>query len=218
MKRKKILKIIFVVIMILLLLFLLNTLRKFIIIKDLQENVEKYASSNNFYVKSVEKQNLNTIVTINYYEKDEKNLLIIERKNNGIISKISKYNDGNKVDIFYDNPENKIVELNTPESMIEFNIYNYLKTDNDWETFILSITSKIKTTQYNGKNCYVIRDFASSTFLTSKDAEAYIEKDTGLLVKYIINSNVTEREYEFGNVNDFIFIEPDISDYTIKEK
>lgn len=44
-----------------------------------------------------------------------------------------------------------------------------------------------------------------------------IEKNTGLMVNMTENTVVTEREYEFNNVDDSIFIEPDISQYTLKE-
>ena len=45
----------------------------------------------------------------------------------------------------------------------------------------------------------------------------YIEKDTGLLVKMMEGTTVSEREQEFNNVDDSIFVEPDISQYTISE-
>ena len=46
----------------------------------------------------------------------------------------------------------------------------------------------------------------------------YIEKDTGLLIKNILNGTITEKEYTFDDVDDAIFTEPDISQYTLKEK
>ena len=57
----------------------------------------------------------------------------------------------------------------------------------------------------------------SSTSLTSEDAETYIDKETGLFVKTTQNGTTTEREYEFNNVQDSIFIEPDIGQYKLKE-
>ena len=48
--------------------------------------------------------------------------------------------------------------------------------------------------------------------------ETYIEKDTGLFVKSTDSQTLTEKEYKFDNVDDTIFIEPDISEYTLKEK
>ena len=45
--------------------------------------------------------------------------------------------------------------------------------------------------------------------------EYYINKQTGLLVKSVINDIIAQREYEFDNIDDSIFIEPDINQYTI---
>lgn len=48
--------------------------------------------------------------------------------------------------------------------------------------------------------------------------EVYLEKNTGLYVKSIIDESNSEREYEFDTVDDSIFSEPDISQYTLKLK
>ena len=48
------------------------------------------------------------------------------------------------------------------------------------------------------------------------NAKTYIEKDTGLFVKEIQKESSNEKEYEFDNVDDSIFVEPDISQYTLK--
>ena len=135
----------------------------------------------------------------------------------GEISKISMYNNGERTDTFWDNIENKIVELDSG-TIMSVNIYNGLETDNRWQTFLGCITSNIKSVNYNGKECYSIRGFISSTSLNSEDTETYIEKDTGLLVKSTDRQTLTEKEYKFDNVEDTIFIEPDISEYTLKEK
>ena len=57
----------------------------------------------------------------------------------------------------------------------------------------------------------------SSNSLSYDKQTVYIDKDTGLSVKNEIDKIVTEREYEFNNVEDSIFVEPDISQYTLKE-
>lgn len=58
----------------------------------------------------------------------------------------------------------------------------------------------------------------SSTSLTSEDSEIIIDKETGLFLKSTATGDVVEREYEFDNVDDSIFAEPDISQYKVKEK
>lgn len=46
----------------------------------------------------------------------------------------------------------------------------------------------------------------------------YIEKDTELMIRKDTDSLIVENMYEFNNVNDEIFIEPDISQYQVYEK
>ena len=46
----------------------------------------------------------------------------------------------------------------------------------------------------------------------------YIDKNTGLLLKSFVANTEVERSYEFNNVSDEVFIEPDIGQYTILKK
>ena len=215
MKIKKILKIIGIIVEILIILLLVHTIRNYIIITDLQDKFSQYSDSSNYYIKSIATEDNGTIITMEYYSKDNKQVVFLERNINGETSKISMYDDGEKTDTFWDNKENKIVQLDS-ETMIEINIYNRLETDNNWQTFLGSIFASVKSTNYNGKECYIIKGFLSSNLLNFESAEIYVEKDTGLFVKAIEGSTTTEREYEFDNVEDTVFSEPDISQYTVK--
>ena len=215
MKIKKILKIIGIIVGILIILLLVHTIRNYIIITDLQDKFSQYSDSSNYYIKSIATEDNGTIITMEYYSKDNKQVVFLERNINGETSKISMYDDGEKTDTFWDNKENKIVQLDS-ETMIEINIYNRLETDNNWQTYLGSIFASVKSTNYNGKECYIIKGFLSSNLLNFESAEIYVEKDTGLFVKAIEGSTTTEREYEFDNVEDTVFSEPDISQYTIK--
>lgn len=217
MKKKKIIKIILIIILVLIILFLINTFRKFFIIRNLQEKISQYTSIENYHIKTIAQEDSNTILTTNYYQKDGKQVMIMERNKNGEISKISMYDNGSRIDVFYDNPEGKKVQLNA-DSIININIYNYLETNSNWKTLILSALNSIRNVEYNGKNCYVFKDIMSfSTVNSSINNEIYIEKDTGLFVKAVSNNSITEKQYEFNNVSDSIFEEPDIGQYEIIE-
>lgn len=109
------------------------------------------------------------------------------------------------VDTFTDTQDTKTAKLNSGELMT-VNIYNYLETDNKWQTLLGCITAKIKSTNLNGKECYIVKDFLSSTSLTSEGAETYIDKETGLFLQTTETEIITERDYEFYNVEDSIFI------------
>ena len=216
MKIKKVLKILGIIVVILIILLLIYTIRNYVIIRNLQNKFSQYSNSSNYYIKSVSTDRDGTIVTTEYYQKDNKQALFLEKNLNGEVSKISMYNNGERTDIFWDNKENKTAQLDSGTT-ISMDIYNYLETDNNWQTFLGCLTSRIKSTNYNGKDCYLINGFMSSTSLTSEDAEIYIDKETGLFVKTNESGIVNEREYEFDKVDDSIFEEPDISQYTIKK-
>ena len=214
MNKKKILKIIGMILLIVIVIVLIHTIRNYIIISDLQGKVGKYLDSTNYYTKSIATENNGEIVTIEYYKKDNKEVVFSERNLNGEISKIATYNNGERIDTFWDNKEGKKAKLNSANSMSVY-IVNRLETANKWQTFVGSMFASVKSTNYNGKDCYIIKNFMS---LTSSDgAKTYIEKDTGLFIKEIQREITTEKEYEFDKVDNSIFIEPDVSEYELQE-
>ena len=216
MNKKRVIKIFILIIVILLVAILIHTVRNYSIIKGLQKSIEPYLSSNNYHIKSISTEEDDTKVIIDYYKKNGKEVLIFEKNTNGDINKTTTYINENRTDIFYETENEKEVELDT-EAMLMINLSNGLETENDFQTFIGSIMAQIRKIEYNGKQCYAITNFLSIPFLngTSND-EKYIEKETGLYVKGMINSTTVERIYEFDNVDDSIFLEPDISQYNIK--
>ena len=165
MKIKKVLKILGIIVVILIILLLIYTIRNYVIIRNLQNKFSQYSNSSNYYIKSVSTEKDGTIVTTEYYQKDNKQALFLGKNLNGELSKISMYNNGERTDIFWENEENKTAQLDSGTT-ISMDIYNYLETDNNWQTFLGSFTSRIKSTNYNGKDCYLIKGFMSSTALT----------------------------------------------------
>lgn len=217
MKCKKVLKIVGIILLILIILILIHTIRNFIIIRNLQNQIAEYTNSKNYYIKSIANENNGVVVKIEYYQKDNKQVVFLERDNNGEKTKISMYNNGETINTFTETSDAKTVKLNSPSS-IQVQVVNVLYTDNNWQTFLYSIISKVKKVEYNGKECYSIDNFLSPYYMygTEKN-EAYIEKETGLLLKQTIDNITTQKEYQFNNVDDSIFIEPDISQYTLQE-
>ncbi len=182
----------------------------------MQSKISNYQDSKNYHIKSVANSNDGTTnIKMDYYRKDNKQVIFIERNANGESVKLSMYDNGERVDTFTDTQDTKTAKLNSGELMT-VNIYNYLETDNKWQTLLGCITAKIKSTNLNGKECYIVKDFLSSTSLTSEGAKTYIDKETGLFLQTTETEIITERDYEFYNVEDSIFIEPDISQYTLK--
>ena len=214
---KNVLKIALIVIAILLVILIIHTIRNYVIVTDLQNKIAEYNGSTNYHIKSVATENNGTIVKMDYYKKDGKQVVFMERNVNNEIKKVSIYNNGDRTDIFTETKDSKIAQLNSG-TLMSVNIYNHLETENNWQTFLGCINSKIKSVDYKGKECYIIKGFMSLTSLTFESAETYIDKETGLFIKTTEAGTISEREYEFDKVKDSIFIEPDIGQYKIKEK
>lgn len=216
-KGKKILRIVLLIIAILIVIVLVHTIRNYVIITNLQNKISQYSDSTNYHMKSVANEVNGTIVTMEYYRKDNREVVFLERNINGEKSNIAMYNNGERTDIFTVTADSKIAQLDSG-TILSVNIYNQLETENNWQTFIESLLVKIRKTSCNDRECYEINGSASPMSLISEGEKIFVDKDTGLLTKTVMNDIVSEREYEFNNVQDSIFVEPDISQYTLKEK
>ena len=217
MNNKKAVKIAGIILMIIIAIFLIHTIRNYVIISKLQKQLVKYQTYQSYFIKTKTTDNKGGEVILSYYKNKDKEVAIMERKLNGEVTKMSMYNNGQRIDVFYDTPTDKTVQIDSKASMI-INSYNFLETDNNWQTFLGSIFARIKNSEYNGKKCYIINDFKTPMFMNGTEKnEYYIEKDTGLYLKAIVDEQTSEREYDFNNVDDSIFIEPDISQYRLQE-
>ena len=218
MKGKKVLKIIGIILLIILILVVIHTIRNTIIISGLQNKVKQYSNSNNYHIKATTQVSENTTMIINQYQKEEKQLLILERIVNDEKVKISYYNTGSRIDMFTETKDEKIAELGKVNEILGLNSITPLQTDNLWQTILYGLPTRITTVKVNDYECYSIDDFLSPYNLLGKNKTEYdIEKETGLVRKIILDDQISMREYDFENVDDSIFVEPDISQYKIKE-
>lgn len=210
---KKILKIILIILFIIIILFLIHTIRNFMIVSKLQEKVTQYVNSSNYHIKIINEEYDDTVVITNYYKKDNKEAYFLERRKFGEVIKISVYSDGTKNHRYTETPNNKVV--NFDESKFSgLEIENVLENDNIWQKILSSMIAQIESERYNKKICYKIENYLSHNLWWGlEENEIYIEKDTGLLIKSDVDYSEAQYEYEFNNVDDTIFIEPDISQY-----
>lgn len=74
------------------------------------------------------------------------------------------------------------------------------------DTFLMTLIYGVEDVKLGDKVCYVLKN---------KELEQYIDKETGLLVKQINrkNNNVTDYQYEFGEVSELESKLPDIAEY-----
>ena len=195
---KKFLKIMLLIILIIFIIIIIHTLRNLIIINNLKNRIKPYSESSN---------NTNSNMDIMTYKNNDKFVRIYKRISNEVVATVSEYYDGKTTTRYTDSSSGKVVSTN--ENTMMPNITSSFELEN---TLLLSFLYKIRSTEYNGKDCYVVNYFIGET------DSIYIEKDTGLCIKSISSDMVNEMEYKFDNVDDSIFIEPDASKYLTEEQ
>lgn len=219
MNKKKVFKTIGILVLIIVILMLLYVIRNTIIVTKLQKNIKEYTSKTNFSIKVTNLTSETSKMTVNYYKKDNKEAVILERNVDENSVKMSFYNNGERKDLFIETNDKKTVQVNTKNQLLGLNITDSLQTDNLWQTILYSSIARIKTENVNGKECYKVSNFYSPYWMYGeKITEFYIEKDTGLLIKTVIDDEVAVREYSFDDVEDSAFVEPDIGLYTVVEE
>ena len=223
---KKVLKIIGIILLIIFVIFIINTIRKLAIIKSIQRTASQYTASTNYHVKSVASgMNEDTTTTIDSYYKDGKRLTVLAMSRDGEVThKLSIYDDGIKKDIFTETAQQKVVEIETENAMdLIMPIYDYFggtETSN-MMLMCMTVASNVEDIEYNGKKCYRVANCPSFSILKNADSdidEVYIDKETGLVIRTHFGNSISEREYEFGNIQDEVFIEPDLKEYEVLKK
>lgn len=219
---KKVLKIIGIILLIIFAIFVINTIRKLAIIKSIQRTASQYTASTNYHVKSVGSgMNDGITTTINSYCKGNKRLTVIERSKDGKVdSKVSMYDNGERVDTFSESDGVKRVNIDS-EANFSLPVYDYFEGSSNMQLICIAIASKVEDIEYNGKKCYRVAIGLTSSILyedNNEINEVYIDKDTGLVVKTHFGNSTAEREYEFNNVQDEVFVEPDLKEYEVIKK
>lgn len=219
MNKKKVFKTIGILVFIIVILMLLYVIRNTIIVTKLQKNIKEYTSKTNFSIKVTNLTSETSKMTVNYYKKDNKEAVILERNVDENSVKMCFYNNGERKDLFIETNDKKTVQVNTKNQLLGLNITDSLQTDNLWQTILYSSIARIKTENVNGKECYKVSNFYSPYWMYGDNiTEFYIEKDTGLLIKTVIDDEIAVREYSFDDVENSAFVEPDIGLYTVVEE
>lgn len=220
MDKKKIIKIVLLILLIALVLFVANIIRKMIIIKDINEKVSKYMNNDNHYEKIVSDYG-ESKTTTDYYCKGDKAVMFLKTTTNKTEEekKLTQYFNGEKCNSYIEAGTTKIAMLNSNGIPSKVLVWGIDYDNNFWNLFYLALTTPIKSVEYNGKECYLLDSPVCRN--------AYIEKETGLTLKAIDGQIddalgnkqdiVVEYEYNFNDVDDSIFTEPDITEYEVKQ-
>lgn len=202
---KKVLKTIVIVLLFLVILIIIHTIRNFVIILSLQDKIQVYSNSTNYHIKSFSTFGDGILTEMDYYKNDSKSLKIVKKQVNEMEMITRSFSDGENINTYIEIGENKTVMENSSDHFENETISNGLELANIFNCLI----SKISRTEIDGKQCYKIGYFFGPR-------ELYIEKDTGLTIKNIVNEQYINYEFDFNNVDDNVFKEPDISEYEVQ--
>lgn len=207
-KKMKLWKKILLVVLALIVVFAIFTLRKYIIITKLINASKGYVSKTNFMVDSYSLSNDTASLTRTYY-KDGNLYSEAQTFSHNILDerKITTYNKDNEKIVIIQAGEDKVLLSNGNIAPV------YVNTINEYDDIKfkipLAITSKIKTEECNNKECYLIE--------ISKDYKIWVEKETGIIIRVMDFTYITNRYYTFDIVKDENIVKPDTTDCNIQQ-
>lgn len=240
-KFNKKINILKLIISLILVVFIILTARKVIIISSLSKNAENTINTSNYHTVTYSYYLEDYSKTEVFSLGDKKKIITTQRKDNGI-NKItifarknesSSENDKKYIANIYrevkdekDGKFEKVVNLNQ-EIEIFVNPQNVTKTENYLQLFVYSILSSVKDTTFNGEECYYISNFKSVN--NNLEEGMYVNKSTGLPISSIAyeykNPDGTRGRvptsdyiYEFNEVKEEEFVEPNIDEYKVTNR
>ena len=179
--KNKYVKIILVVLLIALILFISNIIRKIAIFSELEDKVNALNARDNIYLKSES----DTEIFEQYKKDGQIKFRLTNKKTNEVKVTYGDIND------------------------YKDTIINYAEHLSLFEKIKSGITAHISTEILNGKKYYVISDMSNINWAVTQDIKnikIYVEKETGLLIKYIATYEEREKiytyEYLFDTVTD----------------
>jgi len=222
------------IILLILVIFVIVTGRKIIILSNLSDKAESYVTCTNYHRITYSYDQGNYTKSEIYSLENKKKIIMTKLTDEGrtittmLATKIGEDEwgaDRYLTDIYIETETGKTAKLNQ-DFGISVDPQNTFYTENWWQLVICSIPASIRTTTFNGNECYYISNFQGPYMHPSKGA--YINKDTGLLISTIASEYedsigtrgrwpAGEYVYEFNTVTEDDFIEPDISEYEIEE-
>ena len=232
-------KILQIIILTVILLFITLTLRKIIIISDLSNKAEKTKMATNYHEISYSYDLGNYSKEETFRLDNKKKIIITQLTKDGNIStttmfanKVSNENDSDNmysVNIYVNSPEGKKAILNKSMEIYD-NLQNPFYTENWWQLLKYSVLASIKTTNFNGNQCYYLANFKNPYSYNFEGI--YANKETGFPLSTIAyeykNSNEISDDFpkreplheyvlELNIVIESDFSEPNINEYEVQQ-
>ncbi len=227
-------KIIFILFLVIIILLGENVIRKYTILKQIANKADETININNYH-KRVYWYDKDRTSIVDYYGLNDKRKMVrreMSSQGTKVVTiygtKISEDESGNKqynCNVYTVDGETKTVGLNKtigmgvdPQNPIEISKSSTLSL-----LFMASRVS-IKNDIYNGEKCFFISTNSSNVAFNFLSNAEFISKNTGLTINsmsYEVEVEdgentrwpASDYEYEFNNVSEDEFVEPDVNEY-----
>lgn len=200
--------------------FLGVTIRKMLLLKSYAQKTIEFKNSDNHYEKVIDFSATNTSIT-ELYCKDDKALMSTIKIEDSGETKIIRYFEEDRANIYMEHNNEKIVWLDTydqkPDIFSNMDI-SFIEEYNWLELFQYALTVSIKNVTFNGKTCSVVTQ--------RDDVWYYVDKEDGLVVLSSNGKGVDPKgkeveqyynySYDRGVVTDEDLVKPDVSEYEIR--
>ncbi len=203
-KRLKLLRNILLIIA---LVFVVIIARRFVIITNLNNKVNKLQDETNYCIQLECYQNRKMII-YNKYVKNEKSLTVEKIYNvDNFINTVQYIDYESDVEELHLVNDSSLKNESLAKKRLSIDISNHtLILHTFFKKLLFSIITDIQNVELNGNKCYLIK---------MQNSENFIDADTGLILKFIDNNEniVTDYHYEFGTVTDEDVAKPDTTGY-----
>lgn len=214
--KNKVVKLVLLIFLVIVLVIIVYLVRNFYIINSLQNKLDLVSDKSNYHINQRTTQ-ASSYMILDMYKTTEKSKLIEHRislDDFSSIENITIFNDN--VTTYTNFGESKSVNTNSTVQEIEINNpYKLYTKESESNILVELMKTYIKSTTYNGKDCYLI---SNSMF-----SNMYVDKENGLLLKIHNGTSTLENGekyqvettyyYEFDTVTEENVIEPNIEEY-----
>lgn len=203
MKNGKLWKIILIVVLIMLVILIISIARKYIIMKKLIANCDEHFNKTNFMETYTYVQG-DKMSIVKFYYKDGDFLEQYEFYDvkNNLKYLTTSYKKGNDTLGVIQDSENKKVETEVNNRNRSITISDSYGNLNFFEFIMQLLKMQISTDCINSENCYLIK--------RDDGALKWVDKDTGLTLRFYNGVGVTVWSYEFNTVTDEDIVKPEI--------
>ncbi len=234
-KYKNKLRVLRTIILIIILAFAISAGRKIYIVGDLYNKAEQIVKNTNYH-KEISSMSEGNFTKTEIWATDNKIKMILKKFDDDKIEVREIHGtkkgrmENSDIDAYIINEYitingEKIAKLNH-EVQISVAPQNPFYAENKFQLFLYAILSSIKSTTFDGKECYYITNYEEP--FSMNETGMYLDKETGLPISYagyeteFIDSGVgripaAEYKYEFNTVTEDAFVEPDISEYKVEK-